>query len=406
MDIQNHVADTNPFVPLSPEVDAPRVVPQPVDDPLPVDPQPNKATVELAPDKRSSIAQGVKKHFTKEELRAGENWESKHRDLVPKNFNQGRSNGIYDPYVQGLDRALARLEGEGRSLEDFDVIVAEDVLFSRSQGLIKSFSSPKRRKALTQLQAILNFGDFEDALGAYLEWEEAGCSGKALGPLAKKYNLAHILESLARVQIFLMMAEKVCPGFDALKFSSEAKKHFAELKHAWSFIQREPVPVPAEEAEPVVKRGKEWATIDSLRSGKANSRPSRKRDPQVYGSYRDTARGVMTDSDPLPVAAPTIERSAFGPSPYSPGPNSAVVPANILTTPLREECKVLENGLLAYLSQFPTGDWGKHEQQELVDIVNLRWQECTLKKIAERIGRSVKTVQNRIAYLKEWAGST
>lgn len=344
MDIQNHDPPS--------EMDAPAV------DPLNVDVDPSSK------DKKSSIARGVEKHFTDEDLQAAENWETRHRDQVPPNFDQVWNPGNYDPFL----------------------------------GRVENVSS-QRRKRLTLLQTLLGDGQREDCLRAYIEWEKAGRSEECLGRLAKKYGLSDIRHSLDCVETFLAVAGEGYPDFDPLSFLSEAREYFAQLlKDAtWAFIQRDDAPDDIETKE-------DWTGLQG-----PLGRPRRKKlikpDSSGYGSL--TAQTVMTQQEvKLPSGPPTgRERSAFGPSPRLPNKNSAVVPAVIFRTPKQEECRVLENGLTKYLAQFAPGEWGGREQIDFVDIVNLKEQGWKLAEIAKHIGRSERTVQNRIDDLKEWAGN-
>jgi hypothetical protein len=307
---------------------------------------------------RSSIPAGVAKHFIAEELRAAEDWENQHSELLPKNFDQNKFDGNYE---------------------------------SRSQNL----ASPRKAK-LNLLQTLLGDGEREAALAAYLDWAQASCSEEVLGPLAKKYDLSNIRWSFACVHVCLMLAEKVISGFDRLEFMSDAKKHFTGLEKdaVWSFIQR-----GGDDPDDITTTA-DWSGLPSPQSGKPLKKKPPKRDPSGYGSFK--ARSVMSQEFALLSGPATVERSAFGSSRLPDTPNSAVVPYEIIWTAKREERKVLENGLVAYLDSLPPGTVGQ-KQKELVSIVDLTQRGWPLGKIASHINKSVKTVQNRISDLKKWA---
>jgi hypothetical protein len=249
----------------------------------------------------------------------------------------------------------------------------------------------------------MGYGVSEEALAAYIEWADKGWSSDALGPLAKKHNLANVLWSLACIDVFFMLAEKMYPDFNRWRFMERAAVYFAQLDQdakdaSWDVIQRRDAD---KEVDPDLMRGAEWATINSLRAGKSVYQPVRKKDAPDYGSLK--ARAVMSESNPTPSAPPTMEGSAFGGWPRLPDTNSASVPVAITRTPLQKECKLLENGLAAYLNQFVPPNWGGQKQKDLVTIVELKKKGSTHPEIAKHLGMSLRTVNNRLNDLRSWA---
>jgi hypothetical protein len=304
----------------------------------------------------SRIAPGVRRHFEAEEIQVAKNWATQHEE-VAKDFDQSWLTGNYDPYLERKTFAL------------------------------------RSRQRLSLLQLVVEDGDREAYLGAFIEWLAAGMNERCLGRLAKKYDLADIRHSLRCVEVFLRRAQEELPDFDPLIFVTEATEHFEGLLKdaSWRRIQLE--------EDDDLETTEDWSGLQSPTSNTRKKRLTKRRDRSGYGALN--ANSVM--GGPSLLSAPsTCDRSSFGPWPQRPDSNSAVVPADISGREKQAESRTLENGLIQYLERFAPGVFGPR-QREYVTIVDMTQQGRKRKEIADRLGLSEKTIGNRVDELKEMA---
>ena len=395
----------------------------------------------------NSVPCGVAIHFTDQELISARSWQYRHGDELPED---------YDPALRRLRDALQKLKEQGKNFgpDEFDTRDDVPVQFD-AQGDPKSDRTAEVQSGSTS--SLRRFSDVEPALG--LAEEEVACGEESLraAPLlpgivvsrsksltealrehdahslldqfflnhsraaaleayiavldgmlpseaASRFNIQNIGETLARVGTILLMGEKVLKRFDRTSFVADAKTYLLERnKNATlSFLHREQ-PKPNDESRSIPPDGPTLASIGPSHPPSMR----RKRDPSGYGTLAELSK-VPTGAASLHVesAPATGERSAFGSLPHVQA--EAIETAHdrvgppIIRTRHQEECRQLENGLLVFLNGQRQGEMGP-KQQELVDVVNLYRRGLTLEEIAERIGRSKRTVINRLNYLRELA---